>query len=105
MAEEAGVWSVLWRRRLTTPHVADGTRPTERGRSLGERMKVAYLIWAIVATAISGIVLYFFCWTPAIIAELILLAAPLGGGSSGSSCSGGCDCDYSGGDSSGGSDE
>lgn len=23
---------------LTTPHVADGTRPTERGRSLGERM-------------------------------------------------------------------
>lgn len=66
-------------------------------------MKGAYLIWGIVATLISGVVLYFFGWTPAIITELILLAAPLGGGSSGSSCSGGCDCDFS--DNSGGSDE
>lgn len=32
---------------MTTPHVADGTRPTERGRSLGERMGLKHEIIAV----------------------------------------------------------
>ena len=64
-----------------------------------------YIVWMAIATLVAAVVLCAFGWTPAIVTELILAVAPFGGGSSGSSCSGGFDCDYSGSDSSGGCDE
>lgn len=65
----------------------------------------AYIVWLVIATCIAGVVGYFFGWTPAIVTELILAVAPFGGGSGGSSCSGGFDCDFGGSDSSVGCDE
>lgn len=90
---------------LTTPHVADGTRPTERGRSLGERMKREHGAFALVVTIFATYVacVVFACWfvwsllgwIPAAI-MLAVMVVPILIPGSGGGCSGGYDCDYGG---------